>query len=172
MHHVGDVVVYGIHGVCHITAEEVRLVDRKRIRYFVLEPDVATSAKFYIPAENPVALSKLRSIISKEELDALLSSSEIRKNCWIEDENRRKQRYRELIASGDRMALLQMIHSLRAHKRAQEELGRKFHLCDENFLRDAEKLLDAEFAFTLGIKPEDVEEYILKAMELPAETTK
>ena len=37
MYHVGDVVVYGIHGVCHITAEEVRLVDRKRIRYFVLE---------------------------------------------------------------------------------------------------------------------------------------
>mgnify|MGYP002517196277 CR=1 FL=1 len=40
-----------------------------------------------------------------------------------------------------------------------------FHLCDENFLRDAQRLLSVEFALVLGIAPEQVGEYVVRAME-------
>lgn len=165
MFQVGDQVVYGSHGVCRIVGEEERLIDRKRIRYFALEPASQPGTRFLVPSENPAALAKLRHLISREELDALLSSPEVRESCWIADENARKQRYRELIVSCDRVALLRMIHTLHAHKRKQIESGRKFHLCDENFLHDAEKLLTAEFSLVLNIDPSEVKGYILSELE-------
>ena len=139
-------------------------MDRKTIKYFVLEPMEQSAAKYYIPSENPAALAKLRHIISRDDLDKLLSSDEIRGNCWITDESRRKLRYKELINSCDRVALLQMINALHVHKQEQAAMGRKFHLCDENFLRDAEKLLNAEFSLVLGIPSDEVENYILSAL--------
>ncbi len=165
MFQIGDRVVYGIHGICRILDQEERQVERKRIKYFALEPLDQPGTRYYVPAENPVALAKLRHIISREELEALLSSAEIRKYCWITDENQRKQRYRELIIGGDRSALLAMIHTLHQHKKEQVAAGRKFHLCDENFLRDAQKLLEAEFSLVLEIQPSEVGAYILSAFE-------
>ena len=37
-------------------------------------------------------------------------------------------------------------------------------MCDENFLRDAKKLLDAEFSLVLGIPENDVGGYIQNAI--------
>ena len=122
-------------------------------------------ARYFVPSENPAALAKLRHLIAREELEELLSSAEIRQTCWIADESQRKQRYRELIAGSDRAALLQMINTLHQHKIEQAAAGRKFHLCDENFLRDAEKLLNAEFSLVLNILPSEVEAYILSALK-------
>jgi CarD family transcriptional regulator len=103
--------------------------------------------------------------MNRQELEALLRSEEVRQDGWISDENTRKQRYRELIVSGDRLALLKMIRALHIHKREQAKLGRKFHLSDENFLRDAEKLLNAEFSLVLGIDSAQVPEYIRSALD-------
>jgi len=160
----GDHVLYGIHGVCRIKEVEERIVDRRTVRYFVLEPLEQAGARYLIPTHNDAALSKLRPVMSRSELDAMLSSDEVRKDAWIPDENQRKQRYRELINSGDRLALLRVIGSLHRHKDTQAAAGRKFHLCDENFLRDAERLLNAEFSLVLGIERSQVADYILKAM--------
>lgn len=164
MFQVGDRVVYGIHGVCQILGLEERQVDRKRVRYFVLEPLGQTEARFLVPSENPAALAKLRHVIGREELETLLRSEKVRQSSWIEDENRRKQHYRELITSGDRESLLQMIATLHQHKKKLMDTGRKFHLCDENFLRDAEKLLNAEFSLVLDIPAAQVGTYIRDAL--------
>ena len=165
MYQVGDQVVYGIHGICRIIDTEERLLDRKRIRYLVLAPVDGSDSRFYVPADNPAAMRKLRRVLSRQELEALLQSSEIRENGWISDENARKQCYRELIVNGDRLALLKMIRALHIHKKEQARLGKKFHLSDENFLRDAEKLLNAEFSLVLGIDSAQVPEYIRKALD-------
>ena len=157
---VGDRIVYGIHGVCCIVDVEKRVVDRKKVEYFVLEPVQQPVARFYVPTHNPVALSKLRPLLTPGELEQLLSADHTQTNCWIADENLRKQKYRELISSGDRAALFAMIHALQNHKDQQLAAGRKFHLCDENFLRDAKKVINSEFSYILGIAPEDVAAYI------------
>lgn len=160
MYACGDRVMYGIHGVCEILALEDRRIDRKTVQYYVLEPVEQAGARFYVPAQNAAAVAKLRPVMTKEQLDALLCSGEVRQDVWIADENMRKQRYRELISSGDRASLLCMVRTLYRHKQAQHELGRKFHLCDENFLRDAQRLLDSEFSLILRISPKEVGEYI------------
>lgn len=165
MYNVGDHVVYGIHGVCRILCMEERLVDRKKQQYFVLEPLEQAGARFYIPSQNEAALAKLRPVMSRPELEALFASEEVRQDSWVSDENQRKQLYRELIVSGDRGALIRMVGSLHRHRAAQAAAGRKFHLCDENFLRDAEKLLSSEFALVLGIAPGEVAAYITAAIQ-------
>lgn len=164
MYQQGDRVIYGIHGVCQIVGTEVRSVDRKKVEYFALEPLDQPGARFYVPTQNQVALAKLRPVLDAESLTALLHSDEARRDSWIVDEGQRKLRYRELINSGDRAALLSMVGSLHRHKEAQAAQGRKFHLCDENFLRDAEKLLTSEFSLVLGIEPGKVGEYVKNSL--------
>jgi RNA polymerase-interacting CarD/CdnL/TRCF family regulator len=53
-----------------------------------------------------------------------------------------------------------MVRSLHHHKEQQREAGKKFHLGDENFLRDAERLLNSEFSMILGIDAKEVGTYI------------
>ncbi len=164
MYQIGDQVVYGIHGVCAVAAVELRSVDRKKVEYFALEPLDQPGARFYVPTQNAAALAKLKPVLSREELEALLDSESVHADVWIADENQRKLCYRELINSGDRGKLLAMVGSLYRHKEAQAALGRKFHLCDENFLRDAQKLLNSEFSLVLGIEPGKIGEYLRKRL--------
>ena len=156
----GSLVVYGMHGVCKILGMEVRRIDRNSVEYYVLEPVKQSGDRYYVPLQNATAVSKMRPLLSTEQLDALLSSLEASQNAWIADENQRKQKYRELITSGDRAALLSMVKALHIHKEAQVAQGRRLHLCDENFLRDAENLLGGEFSLVLGIPPDGIGAYI------------
>ena len=160
MYSCGDRVLYGIHGVCEILTVEERKVDRKKIQYYVLEPVAQPGARFYVPTQNAAAVSKMRTVMTMEQLDQLLCSEEVRQDSWIADENQRKQHYRELITSGDRLSLLRMVRSLHRHKEQQREAGKKFHISDENFLRDAERLLNSEFSMILGIDAKEVGTYI------------
>ncbi len=160
MYNKGDRVIYGIHGVCNILDIEIRTVDRKKIEYFVLEPVEQPGSRYFVPTQNQAAVAKLRPILSRKELDKLISSKDADQDAWIADENQRKQHYRELINSGDRAALIAMVRTLHRQRSVQIAAGKKFHLCDENFLKDAEKLLSAEFALVLDIHPNEVGKYI------------
>lgn len=161
----GSLVVYGMHGVCTIIGLENRTVNKKPVEYYVLEPVKQSDDRYYVPTQNAAAVAKMRPILTKEQLETLLSSPEAAKDAWITDENQRKQCYRELITSGDRAALLSMVKALHIHKNAQLAQGRRLHLCDENFLRDAENLLGGEFSLVLGIAPNEVGAYIRNAIK-------
>lgn len=165
MYEIGQLVLYGIHGVCRIVAVEAMRFGKAKARYYVLEPVEQPGAKFYIPVENEAAVSKLRPLMTREELLELLHADRVRNAPWIADENQRKLRYRELITSGDRESLMGMIGALHRHRRAQLAAGRKFHQADENFLSDAQKLLNAEFAQVFGLEPKEVNGFILKELE-------
>lgn len=160
MYQIGDWVVYGIHGVCHVIGTEKQLVNRKRVQFLVLEPLTQSESRFYLPVENPAAMAKLKAVLSKNQLSELLTSDLIREDAWIQDENQRKQRYRELIGSGDRVSLMKMVRSLYRYKDSQAVAGRKFHQSDENFLRDAEKLLASEIALVMELSPEEAKEHL------------
>ena len=165
MYQVGDKVLYGMHGVCCILNIEVKTVDRKKISYYVLEPLDQPGTRFYIPTQNLLAVSKLSKLLSARELETILNHASENAGPWIADETLRKQKYRELINSGDREALLGMIHVLHQHKQQQTEAGKKFHLCDENFLRDAQRLLSVEFSLVTGIPQDQIGAYIADKMK-------
>lgn len=164
MYQVGELLVYGSHGVCRFLKEDRQVVDRKMVTYLVLEPLGQENARFMVPAHNPVAMSKLRKLPQREELEALLTSPEIQNEAWVTDENRRKQLYRELIGSGDRERLLSMMRAIVRHKEAQAAAGRKCHICDDNFLRDAEKLMIGQIAVVMEMDQEEAKTFLRKKL--------
>ena len=160
MFQIGERVVYGFHGVCRVADLEERVIDRKRAVYMVLEPMGPGSSRFYVPTHNAAAMSKVKRMLSGEELESLLLSPSVRNGKWIPEENLRKQTYRSLISSGDREKLMQMVRCIYLYKAEQAAAGKRCHLCDENFLRDAEKLLTAEIAIILDMTPEEAKQYL------------
>lgn len=150
----GQWVMYGVHGVCKVIGTEKQLVNRKRTEYLVLEAQGQGVSRYYLPVGNEMAMAKLRPVMTREALEALMISSEIREDAWIPDENARKQHYRDLIGSCDRKELLKMVRSLYRYRAAQFAAGKKFHLCDDYFLRDAEKLLCSEICLVTGRTPD------------------
>lgn len=160
MYVAGDRVLYGSHGVCRVTALEQRKVDRKLLTYLALEPEGQQGASYLVPTHNEVAMGKLCPILTREELEALLASENVRSGQWVEDGNQRKLLYRELISSGDREKLLQMICALYRHKEARLAEGKKFHQTDDNFLRDAEKLICSEICYVMGLEAPQAREYL------------
>ncbi len=151
MYQIGDQVVYGIHGVCHVADMEDRVIDRKRVTYLVLEPVGQDGSRYLVPTHNQAAMSKVRKMLNQQELEEMLRSEDVWADVWIRDENLRKQTYREKIGSGERAVLMQLVCTLYRHKAAQQEAGKKVHQCDENFLRDAEKLLAGEISVVMGM---------------------
>lgn len=160
MFRIGDQVVYGIHGVCRVADMEKQIVNKKTVTYLVLEPLGQDGARFLVPMYNEAAMSKLRPMLTPQELESLLQSEAIRSDSWIPEDNLRKQTYRELITSGDRAGLMRMVYTLYRHRKAQHAAGRKVHLADDNFLRDAEKLLSGEIAVVMGMEPEQAKAYL------------
>ena len=151
MYQIGDRVVYGIHGVCKVVALEERVIDRKRIVYLVLESVVQEGARYLVPTQNETAMAKVQKLMTPEELDVLFQNAAGLDVIWISEENRRKQNYRELLSAADRTALLAMICAIYRHKEIQISAGKKVHQCDENFLRDAERLLAGEIGVILEL---------------------
>lgn len=165
MYQSGDRVIYGMHGVCTVVDLEKRVVDKKQVIYLVLEPVGQTGSKYMVPTHNTAAMNKVRVMLEREQLEQLLQSQAVHTDTWIQDESQRKHYYRELITSCDRQRLLQMVYSLYCYRTRQSAAGKKLHLCDENFLRDAEKLLCSEISITLNMAPADAKQYLRKMLK-------
>lgn len=160
MYQAGDQVVYGMHGVCRVVQEEKRVIDRKTVTYLVLEAVGRNGSRFYVPTHNASAMSKIRPILTEQELDVLLCCEETLADGWIPEEGKRKLAYREAISSGDRVLVAKILRALYRHKAERIAAGKKFHMSDDNFLRDAEKLLVSEAAIVRDCDVDAAKQYI------------
>lgn len=70
-----------------------------------------------------------------------------------------------LIKNGDRTELIRLIKTLFKHKEKQKEAGKKIHITDERFFKDAEAILYDEFAYVLGISQNQVVPFIIEQLE-------
>ena len=165
MYEIGQQVLYGLHGICTIIGIERMRFGSSRENYYILEPLQQPGSKFYVPVNNEAAVAKLSRLMTQQQLLELLHCDAVRRYPWIADESQRKLRFKELINSGDRAQLMGMIGALHRHKQEQLAAGRKFHQSDENFLNDAQKLLNAEFALVFHLEPRAVNGFILSELE-------
>jgi len=160
MFSAGEHVVYGTHGVCEISEVTTMSFCSDSRKYYVLFPIGDAKSKIFVPVDNEQLTSQMKKVLTKEEIDRLLDAVEPGALDWIESDSARKEYCSATIKGGDRLALINMIEMLYLHR--EEMIGQKkhFHVTDERFLREAEKLLHDEFSFVLGIPNADVVEYI------------
>lgn len=155
MFKVDDVIIYGTQGVCRIAAIEEKNISGAKKRYFVLKPVSDPGATVFAPTENAHVLKKMRRVLSEEEINTLIDAMARKDSVWIANENERKEQYKSILASGDHLELIRMIKAIYAHKRAREAEGKRLHMSDERFFKDAEQLLYNEFQYVLKLANKD-----------------
>lgn len=165
MFKISDVVVYGTQGVCEIVAVEDQRIDGESKKFFVLKPKFATGAVFYVPTWNEKALAKMRKVMTKDEVKALIDAMPDKKPVWIENENERKEAYRKILTSGDHTAIITMIQALYLHKKERQAEGRRLHMSDDYFMKEAEQLLYNEWQYVLNVDKAGLLEYIFGRIE-------
>ncbi len=160
MYSVGEHVVYGTHGVCRISEITTMQFGIENKEYYVLSPVSDPRSTIFVPVDNEVLLSQMRPVLTKEEIDEMLCSIIPGSQSWIASDAERKEFCQTTLKSGDCLAILRMIDMLYVHQIEMREQKKHFHVTDERFLREAEKLLHDEFSFVLGIPRTEVVSYI------------
>ncbi len=161
-----DVILYGVHGVCKITELVEREYGGVQKQYYVLKPMYNETSILYVPVDSQALTSKMKRVLSAEEVYALIRSMRKEEALWIEDERERKTKYKEILEHGDRLELVGMIKALYQHQKEQEKRGRHLHVADERFFKTAEKILYDEFALVLKIEPQQVLPFVLQQIEI------
>ncbi len=159
---VGRHVAYGTNGICVI--EDIKpmtfAAGMKEKTYFILNPEGNASSKVFVPADNEKLVSKMRTIMTKDEIDELLIGIKGKEIKWESDRRFRSENFHEIMAKGVTEDMLLMIRCLYMKKKELADAGKNLPTTDGNTLKAAEKLVEEEFAYTLGIEPSEVTGYI------------
>ena len=166
MFRVDDVIVYGVQGVCKIADTEEKTVSGVKKTYFVLKPVADGGATIFVPTDNEHVLKKMRRLLTKEEIHQLIRSMPEENPQCIANENERKELYKIILAKGDHLQMIQMLKAIYANKKEREAEGKRWHMSDERFFKDAEQILYNEFQYVLGLNSkEDMMQYIVARIE-------
>lgn len=165
MYQVNDTIIYGTQGVCKIVEITEKDFKGKIKEYFVLKPINNSNTTLFAPTDNQAILAKMRRILSKEEIHELVNSVSNDEIAWIANDNQRRDKFKEFLVSGDHRMLILMIKSIWLQKQKREAEGKKLHMSDERFFKDAEQLLYDEFQYVLQISKNDLISYIFKSKE-------
>ena len=161
-----DVIIYGAHGVCQIVGTEEKRISGVKKTYYILKPIQDNGATIYAPVDNEVVRKKMRHLLTKDDINSLIDAIPNESARWIENDNERKERYRNILASGDHAELLKMVKAIYLHKKEREAEGKRLHMIDEHFFKDAEQMLYNEFQYVLQLQTkEDIISYIFSRIE-------
>ncbi len=157
---IGQVVLYGNQGVFEVTGTETQTFSGISTDYYVLRGVIETKRTVYVPATNAQLTEKMKPVLTADEVNALLDTLPNHENLWIENENQRKEAYKEILSSGNRSKMLSLAMTLQEHKNKCQANGKKMHQSDERAFKEAEKLINSEFGYVLGIDQNDIAKYI------------
>lgn len=163
---IGDTIIYGTQGVCKILGTEKKDFGNNIADYYILEPVNNKNSVIYVPVNSEKLIGKMRRVLSSEEIYKLIKEMPDYESLWIEDENERKLKYKAWLTDGDRVTLIKGIKSVYQHGQEVIKSGKKLHIADERFLKEAERLLYDEFATVLNIEPEQVLPFITNEIKV------
>ena len=157
MYSVGETVGYSYYGVCNIEQITKREVGGNFIDYYVLKPVFDDRSTIYVPVKNEKLVGRMRAPLTRSEAEDLLSSLDRIETIWIDNDNERKENYRTLITEGIPSDMAKLYKTLVHRRRELEGSTRKLRSTDENYLREAEKILVIECEYAAGMSKEDIE---------------
>lgn len=169
----GEYVVYGTNGICLV--EDIRLMRfasyTEKSYYYVLRPVNNDTSVIYVPMNNEKLMDRLRSVMTKEDIDSLLAAIKGKEIEWENNRRFRTEHFHEILVNGVNQKLLLMIRCIYMRKRELTDQGKKLPTTDENTLKAAERLVNEEFAHALCISKTDVGEYIRGRLDINEKKT-
>ena len=164
----GNYVAYGTNGICEI--EDVKPLSftsgAEKSLYYILRPANSQGSTIFVPAGNETLTSRIRSLMTKDEIDALLTGMRDKELAWEQDRRFRTENFHEILMKGVQQELLLMIRCIYLKKQELEASGKKLPATDGNTLKAAEKLVEEEFSHVLHIAPGEVGEYIRSLLQV------
>ena len=166
MFKIGEYVVYGVNGVCKV--EKIGPMELSGVEsdkeYYTLEPLYTRGSKVFTPVDNTKVV--MRAVISKKDAYSLIDEIRDIEEIEVVDDKRREQAYKEAIKSCDCRELIKIINTVLKRKEERLAQGKKMSACDERYLKQAKDSLFGEFAVSLKISKDEVEDFVLRRMAL------
>ena len=158
----GDHVRYGTNGVCVIAdIETMTSMDRRSVKdYYVLRPVAESGTKIFVPLDNPALLGKMHAILTREEINEAIRQSAADPLPWVGDRNRRSEAFKEILKTAEPFPLLQLCSCIHGRRLQLSQEGKRLSGSDEAILKQAERLVENEFAFSQDIPRSEVAAYI------------
>lgn len=161
MFKVNQKVSYGPQGVFEIAEIADKNLTGKMQKYYILKSTKGNGSVIYVPVDNEKLVAKMRPLMSSEEVYKLINEIPADECKWIENDDERKSVFREIISESAPQKLAALISSVCVHKRELSEKGKRLHMSDERFFKEAERILYDEFSVTLDMKSDAVPSFII-----------
>ena len=157
---VGQTVLYGSNGVCMVDDVTEKRIGKTKMQYYVLKPLCNNTSTLFVPTANQQLVSKMRRILTEDEAEAILRDLP---PCgdWNDNKQERSEQFRAIITEGSCVELIRLIRLVRTHGQEQLAGGKRLHITDERFLKEAEKMICEEFSLVLHISRDEVLERIM-----------
>lgn len=164
---IGEYVVYCSGEICRVDERSERCFDGvSKKEYCKLTPVDTVNSAYYIPSE--YLESKARRLLTKDEIYQIIDGMPAATGVWYSDKHERKDRFEEILRSDDISVIVGMIKSIYDERSKLSQGGKRLVAADERALTAAEHLINREFAFVLGIKESDVNDFIQKRLAASA----
>lgn len=160
MYKIGDVFVYGSNGACEITDIKSEKFAKETKTYYILSPLFDARETIFVPVDNEMLTSKLKEVLSKEEIMEMIKSLPNQNIIWNDNVNARREEYKKIINKADRKLLLSLLKTLHDHKEELATEGKNLSVSDEKYYRKAQNIIHSEIALVLEIELKNVEEFI------------
>lgn len=160
-----EIVFYPTYGVCEISDISQKVIGSDTIECYHIHPLYEKNCSVLVPITNTKATSRMRRVLTREELTDLLRAMPSQPTIWIENATARKKRYEEILESGDRRELLQLAKTLYLRRQSLKNLGKKLLPADDQCLQTAEKMLHDEVSHVLHIQRDQALDFILEQVE-------
>lgn len=160
MPEIGSYVIYGANGICTVKDKRKEKMCGTKKEYYVLTPLDNSHAQIFVPTDNELLLGKMKAILNRDEILSMIKNIDTSDIQWVDDNKKRAEYFSSVLSNGDRRELLQLIKCIYLKKKELSANGKKLWASDENMIKSAEKIINAEFSLVLGIAPEEVPHFI------------
>lgn len=158
MFQIGDLIIYGAHGVCRIDDICEKTFYGMTKKYYIFHPIEDKKLRISLPVNNDsVSMSR---IMDKEQAKKILQSFNEPGVTWIPNNTERQKFFNNVISNGDRENIAQMLNTLLRKKREVESEGKKLGASETNLLTSIQKTMFSELAIALNTSYEDIEDRV------------
>lgn len=159
MFDMGEYVVYGSGEVCRVEERTERCFDGvSKNEYYKLVPVEFKNSAYYVPVKG--AENEIRRILTREEIYGIIDGIPKAEAVWYSDKNERKGYFEAVLRGDDLMGLIGIVKSVYEERERRTASGKRLIAADEKAFAAAEHIIHGEFAFVLGIKENEVGEFI------------
>ncbi len=162
MFEIGDKIVYPMHGAGTIESIETKEILGEKRKYFIMTMPIG-DMKVMIPIDNMAEVG-VREIISKEEMEEVITILKGDKGKMPQNWNRRFRLNMDKIKSGDIYEIGAVVRNLML---LDKEKG--LSTGERKMLNDAKQMLISEMVLTCELTLEETEELVAESVEFNSE---